>query len=127
FHSMEPPRLDASVANEPETQRDGVAAFVDMLVGAGVLSDQPRALLNASPDHVETRTVLERQLQLLYELNSDAYATRMEELAFLANATIAGCSLQGRPFTSREASDAAMAICNLGLESWREERLKLQF
>jgi len=38
---------------------------VAMLVGAGVHSDQLRALLNASPDHVETRTVLETQLQQL--------------------------------------------------------------
>ena len=114
-------------ANEPELHRDRVAAFVDMLVGAGVLSDQPRALLNASPDHVETRTVLETQLQQLYELDSAAYATRTEELAFLANTLIAGCSLQGRPFTPREAADAARAACNLGLESrpqkWRQPQL----
>jgi hypothetical protein len=42
----------------------------------------------------------------------------MEELVFLANTLVAGCSLQERPFTEREASDAAMAICNLGVENW---------
>jgi hypothetical protein len=31
---------------------------------------------------------------------------------------IAGCSIQGRSFTPREASDAAAAVCNLGLENW---------
>jgi hypothetical protein len=41
-----------------------------------------------------------------------------EELAYLANTIIAGCSILGRPFTAREASDGAVAICNLGLENW---------
>jgi hypothetical protein len=31
---------------------------------------------------------------------------------------ISGCSIQGRAFTAQEASDAAAAICNLGLENW---------
>jgi hypothetical protein len=43
---------------------------------------------------------------------------RGRELAFLANALLAGCSVQSRPFTPREASDAAAAVCNLGLEYW---------
>jgi len=29
-----------------------------------------------------------------------------------------GCSVQSRPFTPQEASDAAAGICNLGLEHW---------
>ncbi len=43
---------------------------------------------------------------------------RTQELAYLANAIVAGCSLQARPFTAQEASDAAVATCNLGLENW---------
>jgi hypothetical protein len=46
-----------------------------------------------------------------------AYLTRNSELAFLANTLLAGCSVQSRPFTPQEASDAAACICNLGLES----------
>jgi hypothetical protein len=45
---------------------------------------------------------------------------RNGELAFLANALLAGCSFQGRPFAPREASDAAAAACNLGLENWSD-------
>jgi hypothetical protein len=30
----------------------------------------------------------------------------------------AGCSIQGRSFTPQQASDAAAAVCNLGLENW---------
>ena len=39
-------------------------------------------------------------------------------MAFLANTLMAGCSVQSRPFTAQEASDAVAAICNLGLEHW---------
>jgi hypothetical protein len=31
---------------------------------------------------------------------------------------MAGCAIQARPFTAQEASDAAVAVCNLGLENW---------
>ena len=43
---------------------------------------------------------------------------RNQELAFLANTIAAGCSIQSRPFTLQEASDAAVAVCNLGLQNW---------
>ena len=49
-----------------------------------------------------------------------AYLTRSRELAFLANTLLAGCSVQSRPFTPQEASDAAACICNLGLECWHD-------
>ncbi len=41
-----------------------------------------------------------------------------DRAAYLANTLLAGCSVQGRPFTSQEASDAVLATCNLGLENW---------
>jgi len=40
-----------------------------------------------------------------------------EELAYLANVLVAGCSIQGRAFTPTEAKNAAMATANLGLEA----------
>ncbi len=39
-------------------------------------------------------------------------------IAYLANTLMAGCAIQARPFTAQEASDAAVAVCNLGLENW---------
>jgi hypothetical protein len=50
--------------------------------------------------------------------DESAYLTRIRELAFLANTLAAGSSVQSRPFTPQEASDAAAGICNLGLEYW---------
>ncbi len=31
---------------------------------------------------------------------------------------MAGCAVQGRPLTAQEASDAVVAVCNLGIENW---------
>ena len=47
-----------------------------------------------------------------------AYLARGRELAFLANTLVAGCSIQSRSFTPQEASDAAVSVCQLGLEHW---------
>ena len=45
-------------------------------------------------------------------------AASHEELAALANALVAGCTIDARPFTPQEASDAVLATCQLGLECW---------
>jgi hypothetical protein len=55
-------------------------------------------------------------MQFLAQHDPDAYAARNSDLAVLANTLIAGCSIQGRPFSAQEAGDAAAAVCNLGLE-----------
>ena len=57
-------------------------------------------------------------MEFVRDHDSDAYALRTNELTFLANVLVAGCSGMDRPFTTREAFDAAVAICNLGLENW---------
>jgi hypothetical protein len=56
-------------------------------------------------------------LELAQHPDETAYRTRGRQLAFLANTLLAGCSVQSRPFTPREAADAAAAICKLGRES----------
>jgi hypothetical protein len=61
---------------------------------------------------------IQAQLQFAGGTDPAAYAMRSQELAYLANTILAGCSIQARPFTAQEASDAAVAVCNLGLEHW---------
>jgi Family of unknown function (DUF6178) len=95
-----------------------VGAVVELLRDAGVLNDQPRALLPAAQDEPPMFARIQAHMQFANDIDPRAYATRMEELVFLANTLVAGCSLRDRPFTEREASDAAMAVCNLGLENW---------
>jgi hypothetical protein len=125
FRSWEPvaamdplPEGSESQPASPDSRdsRDSVAAFFDVLRDAGVLTAQPRALLAgaqvSAPRLARIRGVLEDAH------DPAAYSARTEELAYLANTLVAGCSIQARPFTAQEASDAAAAICNLGLENW---------
>ena len=49
-------------------------------------------------------------MQFVIERDQTAWSTRSDELAYLANTLMAGCSIQARPFTTQEASDAALAV-----------------
>jgi hypothetical protein len=62
--------------------------------------------------------ILETHLEFNYKFES-----RIEELAYLANTLMAGCSLQGRPFTKEEAKEASVAVCKLGLENLSDDFL----
>jgi hypothetical protein len=57
-------------------------------------------------------------MHFAHDHDHGAYSIRSQELAYLANTIVAGCAIQARPFTAQEASDAAVAACNLGLENW---------
>ena len=95
-------------------------AVVELLTEAGLMPERPRALLEgADADPQAARlTRLRRLMACVRDTDESAYLTRSRELAFLANTLHAGCTVQSRPFTPREASDAAAGICNLGLEYW---------
>jgi hypothetical protein len=54
-------------------------------------------------------------MEYLRERHPDVCLHRGRELAFVANALVAGCSLQSRDFTPAEALQAAAAVCGLGL------------
>ena len=99
---------------------ESIAAVIELLTEAGVMPQRPRALLEAPDgDPRAARLPLVRPLmEFLLHHDETAYLTRSRELAFLANTLLAGCSIQKRPFTPQEASDAAACICNLGLEHW---------
>jgi hypothetical protein len=105
----------ADAPAEPDID-DSIEAVVELLAEAGFVPERPRALLAGQagqPSRVE-------QMQALLERSraddGHVFAARSRELAFLANALMAGCSIDARPFTVQEASDAAVAVCNLGLE-----------
>ena len=97
-----------------------IDAVIDLLAEAGVMPERPRALLEAADgDHGATKLpFLRRLMEFVLHHDETAYLTRSRELAFLANTLLAGSSVQSRPFTPQEASDAAACICNLGLECW---------
>jgi hypothetical protein len=121
-------------ADAPAIEDDDVSTSIEAVIellaeaahlrqgygGQGVIPARPRALLEGA--HEDPRAarlpLLSRLMEFLLHHDETAYLTRNRELAFLANTLLAGCSVQSRPFTPQEASDAAACICNLGLECW---------
>ncbi len=97
-----------------------IEAVIELLSEAGVMPERPRALLEAAGEDPRAARLplLRRLMEFVLHHDEPAYLTRSRELAFLANTLIAGSSVQSRPFTPQEASDAAACICNLGLECW---------
>jgi hypothetical protein len=95
-------------------------AVIELLAEAGVIPEAPRALLESADEDAGAAKLLalKRLMEFVLRHDQTAYFTRSRELAFLANTVLAGSSVQSRPFTPREASDAATSICNLGLECW---------
>jgi Family of unknown function (DUF6178) len=97
-----------------------IDAVIELLTEAGVMLERPRALLEAADEDSRAARLplLRRLMEFVLHRDEAAYFTRSRELAFLANTLLAGSSVQSRPFTPQEASDAAACICNLGLECW---------
>jgi hypothetical protein len=97
-----------------------IEAVIELLAEAGLMPERPRALLTAADEDPRAAKLplLKRLMEFVLHHDETAYLTRSRELGFLANTLLAGSSVQSRPFTPQEASDAAACICNLGLECW---------
>ena len=91
---------------------------MELLAEAGVVPQPaPQGLLTGAHDQSSGRLAeMHRHMRCVFERDQAAYDERNAELAYLANVLIAGCSIQSRPFTAKEAADAAVAVCNLGIE-----------
>ena len=79
-------------------------------------ADAVRALLGPGADDTNRLMPLEPLMEYVFTAHPAAYLARNQELTFLANALIAGCSVYARAFTMQEAWDAAVGVCNLGLD-----------
>jgi hypothetical protein len=115
FHALEAAtdREDTGVVID-----DAPAEVVEMLADAGLLPQAPQALLTGSHDASQHRLAKMRShMQHVFERDAVIYSTRSAEVAFLANTLAAGCTIQSRAFAPQEASEAAIAVCNLGLDS----------
>lgn len=123
FRSLNQRAADRKAPGDTPSAATGnaAAALADVLLEAGIIAQPPRALLKGSQDTADELVTLRHireHMQLAFDRDHAAYARRNEELTYLANTVMAGCALQGRPFTAQEAWDAAVAVCNLGLENW---------
>ena len=94
-----------------------IAAVIDVLREAGIVEPPPRALLAGSDSQPRRLASIQAQMEFVFNRDPVSYAARTEEIAFLANTMMAGCSIQGRSLAAEEASNAAVATCNLGLET----------
>ena len=114
------PNVPPGCVLEPSTDAtvEMIDAVVDLLAEAGLAPGRPRALLEGTAPQPSRLTEMRRLMAYLHDTDHTAYLGRSRELAFLANTLMAGCSVQSRAFTAQEASDAAVGICNLGLEHW---------
>ena len=117
--SVTPPgsALDASAS---ASISDSIDAVVDLLAEAGLVPGRPPTLIEGTAPEPSPLTHVRRLMEHVRDIDDAAHLARSRELAFLANTLMAGCSVQERPFTAQEASDAAIGICNLGLEHWPE-------
>jgi hypothetical protein len=91
-------------------------AVAELAAEAGVYSARLRALLGPVTPDVARLTPIQSLIERVHDTDLDADFARSRELAFLANALLAGCSVYSRPFTTQEAWNAAVGVCNLGLE-----------
>ena len=107
--ALEPASTDGSIRAELD-------AIVSLLAEAGVVAGRPRALLEGATSQPSRLTRILPLMEHVRDTNDEAYFARTREMAFLVNTLMAGCSVQSRPFTAQEGSDAATATCNLGLE-----------
>jgi hypothetical protein len=101
-----------------DASAEAVAAIVALLDEAGVTPRVPRALLEGPQTTAPRFTRIQAHLHCTRERDPLAYGMRQEELAYLANVIVAGSTIQSRPVAEDEASRAAVAVCNLGLENW---------
>ncbi|MFH1810585.1 MAG: DUF6178 family protein [Pseudomonadota bacterium] len=105
-------------ASQQAPQGRDTARLVEVLQQAQVLPSDRRSLL-LQGDRTDTpdldapfRAVLHDQL----DRDAKQYDRTVEELAFVSNALVAGCSFAERSLRPLEAAEAVMAVCNLGLE-----------
>jgi hypothetical protein len=113
-----PPQRALEPASTSGSAPEALHAVVDLLAEAGLVPQQPRALLEDTGPEQSRLTRIRSLMEYIGDIDDTVYVERSRELAFLANALVTGCSIQSRAFTPQEASDAVVGICNLGLEHW---------
>jgi hypothetical protein len=121
-------RAEVSPAPPARAREGGALPRQDLLLllrDADVIDRAPAGLLgggssDAATQHAEPAIVV--ALRRLAEKGDDgAFASRSEELAYVANVLASGCSFQGRKLRPVEAVRAAIATSSLGLEIAAED------
>jgi hypothetical protein len=101
-----------------DSTAEAVAAIIELLHESGAIPRAARGLLGKPHADESPLARIRAQLQWAHDRDPQVHAIRNAELAYLANVIMAGLTIQARAITADEASNAAMAVCNLGLENW---------
>jgi hypothetical protein len=101
-----------------DVRPESMAAMLDLLNEAGVMPRKAQARLEGAHTGAPRLARIQALLEFVHGRDPGAYAIRSAELAYLANVITAGATIQSRPVAEDEASNAAVAVCNLGLENW---------
>jgi len=95
-----------------------LASVVQLLESEGIVSATLRGLLPAGQTAPSRYTCIHSRMQHVFERDHDAFERRNLELTFLASVVASGCPVHQRSLTPTEATEAATAVCSLGLEAW---------
>lgn len=122
FAGYESSRAHQAPSRMPDQRSaNGEDLLARLLESTQTQSEAPLAL----PGDVSDEPIwpIRRGLARLAEEDEGLYSRRLIELNYLANVLIAGCTHHGRQFRPAEAAQAAVATCNLSLESYGTDRL----
>jgi Family of unknown function (DUF6178) len=114
-----PPGVEGARPGQPAP----TMPLVHLLQEAQVLTAPPPAALLGAGSGTGTHasaTTLREALAWLQEEAPESFSRCMQELGYLANVLLSGCSHAGRPLRALEAAQVAIATCNLGLEEHPE-------
>ena len=109
--------------SRPEVDTVGGRRFAALLEEAEIL-DPPRYVKQIEMGAADDEQIaISKSMQLLRAKSPNSYDERLSEISYLANVLISGCSFQDRQFRPVEAAEAALATCQLGIESVLRRRL----
>ncbi len=123
FRDLRPVSKRAATASAPASapaRLDSVTragGLAEVLKEAGIVVEvAPRRWLGpGGKASAPAEGLLVEAMRALAEESPGAFHERSEELAYLTNVLLVGCTFQGRRFRPIEAVRAALALCNLGL------------
>lgn len=114
-------QASAQITSEKELAQS-LTYVVHVLDVEGLSSAWPRALLTSGASAHETTPqryqCVRSRMEHVFGTDRALFERRHLELTFLANAVACGCPVHQRTLTPAEATEAATAVCNLGLEGW---------
>jgi Family of unknown function (DUF6178) len=117
---------DDSASATPAPQEAQLVAMHAALEEAGLLEPPPERLL-LRHDSTSRQLPIGRLLQELAQKDGTQFDARGKELAYLSSVLVAGITVEGAALSPEQARNAALATCNLGLETLRShgERVRI--